>query len=171
MNTDKQKTKTAKSKIGLSRTRLWSTIIIIGIITGLGGLFFWEEPESRASITEIMVYKSPTCNCCEKWIDHLRHAGFKVTSKNRNDMYSIKSDFGVAPNLRSCHTALVDGYVVEGHVPADDIKRMLQERLEVTGLTVPGMPRGSPGMEGRYKDPYDVLIFDKNGQTKVYAKH
>jgi hypothetical protein len=164
------KIRTAKSKNSIPRTLLWSTVII-GTITGLGILLFWSEPGTKTSLAEITVYKSPTCNCCEKWIDHLRDAGFKVTGKNSRDMNNIKSDLGVGRNLQSCHTAIVDGYVIEGHVPANDIKRLLQERPEMTGLTVPGMPRGSPGMESQHTDPFDVLTFDKNGQTRVYASY
>lgn len=171
MNKDKQKTKTAKSKTGISKSLLWSTIIIIATIIGIESYFLWEKQSTKTSANEIIVYKTPTCGCCQKWVNHLRDSGFKVTSRNRNDLSSIKSNFGVQHNLRSCHTAIVDGYVVEGHVPANEIKRMLQERPEVTGLTVPGMPRGSPGMESSHKDPYDVLTFDKYGQTKVYANY
>ncbi len=171
MNTDKQKTKSATSTTGISRTLLWSTIITIAVIMGLVSFLLMEKPEAKTNIAEVIVYKSPTCHCCDKWIDHLRDAGFQVTGKNSNDMNSIKSNFGVAYNLRSCHTAIVDGYVIEGHVPANDIKRILQERPEVIGLAVPGMPRGSPGMEASSKDAYDVLTFEKNGQTKVYASY
>ena len=124
-----------------------------------------------ADAIEITVYKSTTCKCCDKWVDHLRDAGFTVTSQNSSDMNIIKSSTGVKPKLQSCHTALVEGYVIEGHVPASDIRRLIQERPAVSGLTVPGMPIGSPGMEGPYKDPYDVLTFDQKGQTKVYARH
>jgi hypothetical protein len=168
MNTDKQKN---KSILGISRTLFLSTVITIGVVTGLTGFLLMEKPEAKTNIAEIIVYKSPTCNCCKKWISHLRDAGFEVTGKDRHDMSNIKSDLGVERNLQSCHTAIVDGYVIEGHVPANDIKRLLLERPEVIGLTVPGMPRGSPGMESQHTDPYDVLTFSKNGQTKVYASY
>lgn len=119
----------------------------------------------------ITVYKSPTCGCCNKWVDHMRAAGFKVVTEDMDDLTETKATLGVKPNLASCHTAVVDGYVIEGHVPADLVQRLLEERPKVAGLAVPGMPMGSPGMEmGGEKDPYQVLTFDKQGKTAVYAK-
>lgn len=121
----------------------------------------------------ITVYKSPTCGCCTKWISHLEQNGFKVKPVDMNNVGSKKIEFGITRPLASCHTAVVEGYVIEGHVPANDIKRLLNQRPKgVTGLTVPGMPIGSPGMEqgGRY-DTYEVLSIDKRGQTSVFARH
>lgn len=121
---------------------------------------------------EITVYKSPTCGCCKKWISHLKNNGFKVTAYDVKDVRPIKQRSGVRPEQASCHTALVGGYVVEGHVPAKDIKRMLKEKPKITGLTVPGMVVGSPGMEqGSRKDPYKVMTINKSGPSKVYAEH
>ena len=119
----------------------------------------------------ISVYKSPTCGCCSAWVDHLKENGFEVKSYNSNDMGGIKQRLGVTPELASCHTAMVDGYVLEGHVPARDIKRLLEQRPKVTGLTVPGMPMGSPGMEGDRVDKYDVLTFDKAKNTEVFTRY
>ncbi|GMR19773.1 MAG: DUF411 domain-containing protein [Gammaproteobacteria bacterium] len=122
--------------------------------------------------TEVTVYKSPTCGCCKKWVKHLKSNGFKVTTYDQYNVLPIKAKNGITPQLMSCHTALVNGYVVEGHVPAADIKRMLKEKPNIQGLAVPGMIVGSPGMEqGSRKDPYAVLSFDKNGRTSVYARH
>ena len=120
---------------------------------------------SDATIT---VYKSPTCGCCGKWVAHLRAAGFNVQVEDREDMMAVKEEQGLPPGLTSCHTAVVDGYVVEGHVPADVVARMLSERPDVAGITVPGMPIGSPGMEGENPVPYDVLAFSSDGRTEVY---
>ena len=121
---------------------------------------------------EITVYKSPTCGCCKKWVDHLEENGFEVKSYDVRDVVSHKMRMGVPPALGSCHTALVDGYVIEGHVPADDIKRLLQQRPAVSGLAVPGMPIGSPGMEqGNRRDPYEVLSFTEDGSSSVFATH
>ena len=120
---------------------------------------------------EIHVYKSPTCGCCKLWIDHMTAAGFQVRGVDMEDITEVKQASGVPMRLRTCHTAIIDGYVVEGHVPADLVKKMLAEKPKVTGIAVPGMPVGSPGMEqGSQKDPYDVLLFDKTGKTTVYAK-
>lgn len=118
------------------------------------------------------VYKSPYCGCCTDWEDHLREHGFQVKSVERHDMNPVKQRFGVTRELASCHTAKIDGYVVEGHVPAADILRLLEERPEgVHGLAVPGMPAGSPGMEVGYQDPYQVLTFDAQGRVEVYARY
>ena len=120
----------------------------------------------------IHVYKSPTCGCCSDWIDHLEDNGFDVKATDTSDMGKIKADAGLIAGLGSCHTAFVGDYVIEGHVPADDIKRLLSEAPDATGLSVPGMPAGSPGMEmGDRKDPYKVILFNENGQTRVFAEH
>ena len=117
---------------------------------------------------EIVVYKSPTCGCCERWIDHLEEAGFVVRAQDVENVVDVKVEHGVRPEHQSCHTALVEGYVIEGHVPADVIARLLRERPDVAGLTVPGMPMGSSGMEGPYSESYDILMFDRAGNAEVY---
>ncbi len=118
------------------------------------------------------VYKSATCTCCNKWVDHLKENGFRVVAKDVEDVNIYKKKFGVTPNLASCHTAIINGYVVEGHVPASDIKRMLKEKPAFKGLAVPGMPVGSPGMEqGNIKQPYKVMSFDKDGNKEVFSHH
>jgi hypothetical protein len=121
----------------------------------------------------VEVYKSPTCGCCANWVEHLKKAGFTVHATNVDDMTKLKASHGVPRQVQSCHTALVDGYVIEGHVPAGDVHRLLKERPAVVGIAVPGMPIGSPGMEveGRKPDAYDVVTFDKQGQTKVYSSY
>ena len=117
------------------------------------------------------VYKTPTCGCCAKWVDHMKSAGFKVQVQDMDDLTEIKQASGVPIPIRTCHTAVVSGYVIEGHVPADLVKKVLAEKPKMTGIAVPGMPVGSPGMEsGNQKSPYDVVLFDKTGKTTVYAK-
>ena len=123
------------------------------------------------TFSKITVYKSPTCRCCRKWIKHLETNGFIVEALNREDMRNVKREMGIEPKYQSCHTATVDGYYIEGHVPADDIKRLLTEKPKATGLAVPGMPKGSPGMEVGGKDPYSVLLVKEEGSTEVYSKH
>jgi hypothetical protein len=125
--------------------------------------------KSPSDVTTMTVYKTPTCGCCTKWVNHLREQGFQVTAYDISDLTPIKKKHGVPDALATCHTAIVDGYVVEGHVPADVIQRLLSERPKVVGITVPGMPMGSPGMEGAYSEPYDVLTFDQDGKTQVYT--
>ncbi len=128
-------------------------------------------PSNSQPRSTVVVYKTPTCGCCKKWVTHLEESGFTVKSTDLADLSDIKAQYGVPQNLRSCHTAVVDGYIVEGHVPADVIDKMLQEKPEIAGISVPGMPIGSPGMEveGRPADRYDIVAFNKAGQTKVYA--
>lgn len=119
----------------------------------------------------ITVYKDPNCGCCNNWVAHLVKHGFRVTEKNTGEMTEIKRGLGVPEVLESCHTGVVNGYVIEGHVPALDIKRLLKQKPKIVGLAVPGMPVGSPGMEGSRVDRYDVLSFDKAGKTAVFARH
>ncbi len=123
--------------------------------------------------TAVQVYKDATCGCCALWVEHLRKAGFTATVTDSEDMTAIKTKHGVPQRARSCHTALVGGYVVEGHVPAEDVQRLLKQRPAVAGLAVPGMPIGSPGMEvaSMKPQPYDVLAFTKSGETSVFASH
>lgn len=118
----------------------------------------------------IKVYKTPQCGCCKAWVDHLSKNGFQVETMDMPDLTLVKQKYGVTPALEACHTAVVDNYVVEGHVPADVIQRLLKERPAVLGVAVPGMPAGSPGMEGAMKERYDVLTFDRAGRSRVYAK-
>jgi hypothetical protein len=119
----------------------------------------------------MVVYKDPGCGCCGKWIDHMKAAGFTVSVQDTGDMDAIKKRYKVGEPLKSCHTAVVGGYVVEGHVPAADVKRLLVEKPKVTGLTIPGMPASAPGMDMTPFRPYDVLAFDAAGKTTVFAKH
>lgn len=137
-----------------------------------GGWWLVAAGPTTAGADEVTVYMSPLCGCCKKWEDHLRENGFRVRSVHVDDVQPYKSRYGVAPSLASCHTAVVGGYVVEGHVPAADIRRLLKERPAIRGLAVPGMPRGSPGMEqGQQRDPYEVLSFDGAGRLAVYASY
>lgn len=124
-----------------------------------------------ADTTLVTVYKSPTCGCCKAWVDHLREHGFRVVAVDTTELDGIKRQHGVSQELTSCHTAIVGGYVVEGHVPASDIRRLLAERPRITGLAVPGMPQGSPGMETGVKEAYQVLAFTRGGGTSVFASH
>lgn len=119
----------------------------------------------------VTVYKDPDCGCCGAWVEHLKTNGFSVKVNDVRDMTPHKKRLGVPERLGSCHTAVVGGYTIEGHVPASDIRRLLAERPRAKGLAVPGMPQGSPGMETGKFDPYDVLLFDSRGKTTVYASY
>jgi hypothetical protein len=121
---------------------------------------------------KIDVYKDPTCGCCANWVGHLRKNGFAVHSADVADIQAVKAKYNVPAALRSCHTAVVNGYVIEGHVPAADVKRLLTTRpADVVGLAVPGMPIGSPGMEGSNPQAYQVLAFDKSGRSRIFATY
>ncbi|MGH7457695.1 MAG: DUF411 domain-containing protein [Longimicrobiaceae bacterium] len=129
---------------------------------------------SRAALAGaplVTIYKSPTCGCCANWVEHLQENGFRTEVHDSNELGSVKSEHAVPPDLSACHTALVDGYVVEGHVPAETIRKLLAERPRVAGVAVPGMPMGSPGMEGPYSESYQVLTFTVQGETGVYATY
>jgi hypothetical protein len=120
----------------------------------------------------VTVYKNESCGCCKLWVRHLQQAGFTVTVHNLDNLGPTKERVGVPVAMGSCHTAEVSGYFVEGHVPAEDIKRLLRERPDAKGLTVPGMPAGSPGMEVPGKtQPYDVFLVSKDGSTSIYTHH
>lgn len=139
------------------------------IVVLLGGFIAIGHAEQK--IPHITVYKSPTCGCCNKWIKHLQQNGFEVEAHNSKDMPKIKREMGVPPQYQSCHTAVINGYYIEGHVPAKDIKQLLAEKPNAAGLAVPGMPMGSPGMEGHRKDPYSVLIIQKDNSQGVYNQY
>lgn len=124
-----------------------------------------------ADTDSVKVYKSPTCGCCGKWIEHLEAHGFEVAAEDTSGLDQLKDDNGIPSALRSCHTAFVGGYVIEGHVPAEDVRRLLLERPEVAGLAVPEMPIGSPGMEGPRPEPYEVLTFGGKKGVSVFASH
>lgn len=131
------------------------------------------DASAAQQLPTVVVYKSPTCGCCEGWVQHLRAAGFAVDARDVPDnmqLMKVKSDAGVPAALQTCHTALVDGYVVEGHVPAEQIKRLLADRPDVVGIAVPGMPMGSPGMEGPGAQPYQVYSWKKDGSGEVFAE-
>ncbi len=119
----------------------------------------------------VTVYKSPTCGCCTGWINYLRDNNFEVEAYDVQNLDPIKEQYGVDHHLQSCHTALVDGYVVEGHVPVDDIRRLLKEKPDIKGLTAPGMPPLSPGMASLTPKNYDVLSFDEDGKVEVFSEY
>ncbi len=125
-----------------------------------------------SEVQDITVYRSPNCGCCSGWIKHLQDNQFNVIDIKTNNMSKLKQKYGIPDKLASCHTAIIDGYVIEGHVPATDIKQLLSKKLDIIGLTVPEMPVGTPGMEmGNRKDPFSVLTFDKDGNTTIFKQY
>ncbi len=125
-----------------------------------------------AAKPSVSVWKTATCGCCALWVEHMRKNGFEAAVVDVPDLDPIKRKLGVPANLASCHTALVNGFIVEGHIPADAVRRLLKERPAVAGIAVPGMPAGSPGMEvpGGYKQPYAIVAFDKGGRQSVFER-
>lgn len=121
--------------------------------------------------THVEVFKSPYCGCCKEWVEHMRKAGFDVTTQNVTDVPAARKATGMPEKFGSCHTAKVGGYAIEGHVPAADVQRLLKEKPKAIGLAVPGMPQGSPGMETNHPQPYDTILVMPDGSYKVFAKH
>jgi hypothetical protein len=147
------------------------TIIALGL-----GVAAQQKPAAgaAAALPKVTVYKTSSCGCCRLWVDHLKASGFDVQAMDVSsaDVRAVSKVAGLKDEDTSCHTAKIGNYVVEGHVPADDIKRMLKEKPAIAGLSAPGMPMGSPGMEqGGAKEAYDVVAFTKDGRTTVFAKH
>jgi hypothetical protein len=122
----------------------------------------WSPAEAESPA--ILVHKDPNCSCCSGWVKHLKDAGFTVTVERTTDLQPVRKRLGVPADLAACHTAEVDGYVLEGHVPAVAVRRLLEERPTAIGLAVPGMPAGSPGMEGGVPHKYEVVLFGATGR-------
>jgi hypothetical protein len=158
--------------------RMLFTLSIAGVVTlGCGNTDAAPDEAPVAAATSqdddlptVIVYKTPSCGCCNGWVEHLEAAGFTVDARNVTDIMSVKRDGGVPVSMSSCHTAIIDGYVVEGHVPADHVKRLLAERPEIAGIALPGMPMGSPGMEGLNARPYQVLSFTSDGESAIFVE-
>ena len=132
---------------------------------------FFFRVSGIAAAESVTVYKSPSCGCCSGWVDYLKDNGFQVQTVDRHDISPIKESLGVPSKLHSCHTAVVNGYVIEGHVPVEDIRRLLKDTPPIKGLSAPGMPMMSPGMASRVPKDYDVLSFDAAGQIRVYSRY
>ena len=146
---------------------LGAAFFALTLTTGAGAPSINATPKEPT----ITVYKDPGCGCCKSWIEHLIKHGYRVDAKDTPNMTEIKRTLGVPDGLTACHTAIVNGYLIEGHVPAADIDRLLAQKPRIAGLAVPGMPMGSPGMEGGPAQRYQVLTFDKSGKTGVFASH
>lgn len=147
----------------MNRKHFLKTLLIAPLAAGL---------RVSAAGTSVQVYKTPTCGCCGNWVQHLRDHGFQVTVQEVPDTASYRRKFGVPESLASCHTAVLAGYALEGHVPAAEIQRLLKEKPNAKGLAVPGMPAGSPGMEmGTTQQAYSVMLFDAEGASTVYQRY
>lgn len=151
------------------KNKIFIGTLSLVIISALAGFILSQKVSAEAEMT---VYKSPTCGCCTKWIKHMEENGFKVNAVDVLEMNIVKEKYGINRELASCHTAVIEGYVIEGHVPAVDVKRLLSEKPDVVGLSVPGMPAGSPGMEMSDRvDRYSVIAISKDGDTEVFNQY
>jgi hypothetical protein len=165
---------TLQPMVSLLRRRGAASLLVLALLLGAGSLFVSgaRVRAAQQALPEVLVYKTPTCGCCGKWVEHLRANGFEVKVVEREDLGDIRREWRVPRTLASCHTARVGRYVIEGHVPAADIRRLLASQPRVDGLSVPGMPIGSPGMEqGGAVEAYDVLAFNAAGESTVFASH
>jgi len=136
-------------------------------------LFVLLTPAAWAAgaLPAVKVYKSPTCGCCDKWVEHMKANGFKVVTHEMNDVTPHKQRLGVPVGMGSCHTAEIGGYLIEGHVPAADVKRLLAEKPKAKGLVSPGMPQSAPGMDMPGKQPYEIFLVRQDGSTLSFARH
>lgn len=157
------------SKHGAARLALLAGVLVVGAVLAVGAGWL---PRGAAAAPPVVVYKTATCGCCGGWVSHLQAAGFVTQVHDVEDLAAVKTRLGVPSALGSCHTATVGGYVIEGHVPAADVARLLEQRPAGTGLAVPGMPVGSPGMEhGDRVDPYQVLLWGEGTEAQVFAEY
>jgi hypothetical protein len=143
-------------------------------VAAAGGRPLWAAVAGATDAPPTLtIYMSPTCGCCGKWVDYVKAAGFKTVVHEDEDVDMVKDNLGVPRDLRSCHTAQVDRYLVEGHVPAEDIRKLLEQRPRAAGLSAPGMPRSSPGMAvpGEPLEPYEVVLFQRDGKFEPFARH
>lgn len=154
-------------------------IILTAFIAVIAGTSIWaistqtvprNEDENLGKI-EIVMHKNEACECCTRWADYLEKQGYRVSVQVTDDMAIIKESNNVPSNMVSCHTAIVDGYVVEGHVPVEDINRLIKERPDAVGIAAPGMPANSPGMDIPTDETYEVFLFDITGNSEAYANH
>jgi hypothetical protein len=154
----------------MNRMKITSIALSFLLAVALSGC---SPTTAEPSLPGVTVHKSATCGCCQLWVDRLRGAGFTVEVRNEDNLNDVKQRVGIPYGMGSCHTAEVAGYFVEGHVPIEDVQRLLRERPDAKGLTVPGMPAGSPGMEvpSGQVQPYDVLLVGRDGSTTVFSHH
>lgn len=143
--------------------------VLLAAALGLGAAVSRTPARSEAQPAVMTVYKLASCGCCAKWVDHIKAAGIQVKTIDVEDLSEIKAASGVPSPLQTCHTAVIQGYVVEGHVPGDVVQQLLRDKPAIAGIAVPGMPIGSPGMDGSPKQPYDIIAWDKAGKTRVFA--
>jgi hypothetical protein len=161
--------------MSMDRRRFFQHSLIAAAGAALGARSLRAQgSQPQGALPVMTVYKSASCGCCSLWVDHAKADGFTVREVNTDDLNTVKREMGIPARLASCHTVMVGGFIVEGHVPAADVKRLLREKPKVRGIAVPGMPIGSPGMEqgpvSGY-ERYDVIAFAADGSVSVFASH
>lgn len=149
---------------------VWRWTAVAGVLALGMGAAPTDAAQAAPPLPGVVLYKSALCGCCTKWADHMRTAGFRVTIREIGSLTTIEERYGVPKGATSCHTSLVGGYVVVGHVPADIVQRLLTERPPIAGISAPGMPQSAPGMDAPGRAPYDVVAFDREGYTRVYER-
>jgi hypothetical protein len=165
-----------QAKHSFMKPRTFLIFAVVSILVAGGIIWqivdnYYERQAEVNGVTEVVMYKNPGCECCDKWAAYLEDNGYEVTINKVSNMPEIKDKYGVPRNLESCHTAKFGDYIVEGHVPVEDIRRLMAEQRDVVGLSAPGMPPSSPGMNTKPNVPYQVVIFKDDGRAGIYAKH
>lgn len=158
----------------LSRFLAYSSLIILvaaGAIWYIVDGYYDSKPANRSQQGQIVMYKNESCQCCERWANYMRQNGYSVESNTSRSVAVVKSEKEIPQDMGACHTAVIDGYVVEGHVPVEDVHRMLQEQPEAKGIAVAGMPASSPGMNTALNEPFKVHLLKNDGSTEIYAQH
>lgn len=161
------------TRADLSRNQMKKGIVFAIAVAALIAPVRAAAPATHraASVLVLTVYKDPDCECCKAWVEYMKKHGYKVEARDTYDLDQIKSGLGVPKALAGCHTAVIGGYVIEGHVPAEDVARLLKNKPKIAGLAVAGMPAGSPGMEGPPPVHYQVIAFQRSGKTSIFASH
>ena len=155
--------------LAMTRANVLRAVALL-VVTAISPVAAQSQKRPAAAAVEGTVWLSPTCGCCGKWVDHMQAAGFKMTRQVTTDLQSVGARQKVPEALRSCHTALIGGYLVEGHVPANIVQKLLKEQPKIGGIAAPGMPMGSPGMEGPNAQPYTIVAFRPDGSTYDFAR-
>lgn len=155
----------------MTQSKHYLYIILVFLTVPLMAYGQQETPSVEADSKEITIYKKPNCHCCAKWVSYLEENGFTANASTSDTLDAVKEHYLVPEELESCHTAIIDGYVVEGHVPAESINKLLEARPDVQGIAVPGMSAGTPGMGSVEGVPFEVYLFDEEGNRTLYEKH
>ncbi len=147
-----------------------------GVLLILAGMIFYQRTTTQTQLaqridtTEMTVYKSPTCGCCGGYVSHMRRKGYTIEVVQQDDITDVKNRLGVPKSLESCHTSIIGNYVVEGHVPETVVERLMQEKPDIVGIALPGMPQGSPGMPGPQQEPFIIYAFDAEGVITEFTR-